>query len=156
MNHAINMMGLGSLKKWLMLVFITDLDPSPRAQELALRSIQRAKFLESLQGECKCTLSPDTMFLLGLFSHLDALLGMPMQDVTKNLPLDDELKSALKGEKTKPAVWLVLLRSIETGEWNKVERILNHYALGKDEAARLYNRAGLLARKLLGYSRADR
>jgi EAL and modified HD-GYP domain-containing signal transduction protein len=148
-------MGIGSLKKWLMLVFITDLDPSPRAQELALKSIQRAKFLEGVTQECRaCSKAPDAMFLMGLFSHLDALLGMPMSEIAKNLPLDNEIKDALSGGKNDSAIWLVLVRALENGDWKKVERILNHYGLDSEATARLHNRSGLVARKLLGFSRA--
>lgn len=155
--HAISLMGVGSLKKWLMLVFITDLDPSIQSRELALKSVQRAKFLERLAGECRaCRKSPDTMFMLGLFSHLDALLGMPMPEVTKNLPLDQEIKKALNGEKNESAVWLYLLRYIDEGDWDKVERILDKFGLDRESTARRYTGAGLLARKLMGITSAGK
>lgn len=153
-SHAITLMGIGSLKKWLMLIFITDLDPSPLAQDLALKSIQRAKFLENLASQCcKCHLSPDTLFMLGLFSHLDVLLGMPMEEITHQLPLDQEIRDTLEGKKTRASAWLMLVRFIEEGRWDQVWRILDHFGLDRNASARQYSRSALMARKLLGYSR---
>jgi len=152
-SHAITLMGIGSLKKWLMLIFITDLDPSPLAQDLALKSIQRAKFLEAVAKECtRQSKQPDTLFMLGLFSHLDVLLGMDMHEVTHLLPLDDDIKAALNGEKNPTRVWLMLVKLIEEGEWAKVERILEHHGLDRDATARLHSRAGLMAKKILGFT----
>jgi EAL and modified HD-GYP domain-containing signal transduction protein len=62
------------------------------------------------------------MHLLGLFSLLDAMMGMPMPEVVGFLPLDSSLKAALCGEQNSEYLPLLeLVRDLEDGRWADVD-----------------------------------
>jgi EAL and modified HD-GYP domain-containing signal transduction protein len=48
---------------------------------------------ELLAGSFDCI--PDTAFLVGLFSPLDAILQKPMAELLDTIPLNDDVKNAL-------------------------------------------------------------
>ena len=62
------------------------------------------------------------MHLLGLFSLLDAMLGMPMPEVVGFLPLDAGLKAALCGEANNEYLPLLhLVQDLEEARWADVD-----------------------------------
>lgn len=97
-DQAIMLLGWVKLKNWLRAVLLVDMagkDEIP--QELAALSLQRGKFFELLGTEYDYWgFNPSTLFLIGLFSLMDAILGMPMENVVELLPLDAKLKAALR------------------------------------------------------------
>ena len=84
-DQAIMMLGWLKLKSWLRAVLLVDMagkDEVP--QELAALSLQRGKFFELLATEYDYWgFNPSTLFLMGLFSLMDAILGMPMENLVE-------------------------------------------------------------------------
>jgi EAL and modified HD-GYP domain-containing signal transduction protein len=152
LKRAIDMMGLIQAKQWLRTAILSDLNPAPTAGELAFMSVHRAKFLESLCGqadlhrECR----PDTMFITGLFSLLDAMLGVEMGDILEKLPLDESVTDVLCGEEDS---LLPLVRSYEHGQWADTLRLLAKLGLPPDQADLLYAQSGNWAQRMVGFSR---
>jgi len=90
------MLGWQNLKNWLRVVLLTEVSQNRNASELIFLSAQRGKFLEQVGLDHDFWgFEPDSLFLLGIFSLLDALLNQPMNEITKYLPLADKLKDAL-------------------------------------------------------------
>ena len=123
-DQAIRMLGWVKLKSWLHAVLIVDMagkDEVP--QELAALSLQRAKFFELLTTHCDYWgFNTGTMFLMGLFSLMDAILGMPMTSLVDLLPLDVKLKSALTGDPNNEYRPLFrLLECLEDADWPALE-----------------------------------
>lgn len=140
--HAANLLGHRSLRMWLMMVCISDLSPTPRAQELAFSSILRARFLERLaMSQAVPPQPPESMFLLGLFSRLDALLDMSMADMLTGMPLSAPIRGALLGEPSPLSPWLHLLDALERGAWEAGARILARLRLEEGQAARIFQAA---------------
>ena len=82
-------MGGKALSQWLMAVAIADVTPSACSEDIALRCVLRGKFLELLALRYpKESLSPESMFLLGLFSSLDKLLGLICRRLLREMPLE--------------------------------------------------------------------
>ena len=118
------MLGWLKLKSWLHAVLIVDMagkDEVP--QELAALSLQRAKFFELLTTHYDYWgFNPGTLFLMGLFSLMDAILGMPMISLVELLPLDAKLKSALTGDPNNEYRPLFrLLECLEDADWPALE-----------------------------------
>jgi EAL and modified HD-GYP domain-containing signal transduction protein len=123
-DQAIRMLGWLKLKSWLRAVLIVDMagkDEVP--QELAALSLQRAKFFELLTTHYDYWgFNPGTLFLMGLFSLMDAILGMPMISLVELLPLDTKLKSALTGDPNNEYRPLFrLLECLEEADWPALE-----------------------------------
>ena len=96
-RHAMTLLGQEELRKWVCLLLISGLG-SDAVPELLVKCLVRARFAELLAP--KMGSRKATAFLLGLLSHLDALLGCPMEEAVAGLNLDQALANALHGRST--------------------------------------------------------
>ncbi len=123
--RASMILGQRNLAKWLQAVLMSDMNRTPKGKELVFQSVRRAKFLEQLgRALLKPPAQPDSLFVLGLFSLLDTLLGMPMDQVTKDLPLTLELVQALRGEPNQSRLLLDFALKLEHADWMSVREEL--------------------------------
>lgn len=141
LKRAIDLMGLLQTKQWLRTALMADLNTSGNASELAFRAVHRAKFLESIcsiktQGECK----PDILFTTGLFSMLDAMLGIEMREVLEQLPLDKDIVEALTG-KGEIRDFLLLSLCYEKGTDDEKELMAKQAGLPISQLDELYAKA---------------
>ncbi|WP_031480198.1 EAL and HDOD domain-containing protein [Maridesulfovibrio frigidus] len=129
-KQAVALIGYRKLAGWLRVILLSDLSSGPAGSELAFLSIKRAKFLELLALDVeKVSLPSESMFLLGLFSLLDVLLGKPMTALLKELPIEDNLMSALCGKESDASIWLELVVAFEKANWEVVSSIIEEQHL---------------------------
>lgn len=143
-DQAIILLGWNKLKPWLRAVIITDMAGREEIpQELAALSLQRARFLELLSMEYDWWgFQPDTLFLLGIFSLLDVILGMQMTDLAEKLPLDSKLKAALRRDaKSEYLPLFHLLCSLEDGDWTSLETQARQLGLDLEQVRSFHARA---------------
>ncbi len=150
-QQAITILGSRSTRQWLMVIILSDLDPSPMAAVLSLQSIQRARFLQlaAQQDDFGTPHNAERMFLLGLLSMLDVLLGHHMKEIIGSMPLDEEIKAALMGIENESYAWLELVRALENAAWDKATSLLAKFGMGQDRAALLYATAGAWANAVI-------
>jgi len=150
-TQALTLMGLVHVKQWLQAVLLAEFDQSPRGSELTRRSLHRARYLELLvQGMTRPPFSADIVFLLGLFSLLDALLNQPMDEIINPLPLDDMFKDALLGQYNPAREWVDHALAAETGAWDAAEAFLRYHNLPLAQSAVKHVRAGQWACEMIG------
>lgn len=127
------------MKNWLRVVLLRDVGQTKHASELVLLSAQRGKFLETIAKEFDCWgFNPDSLLLLGVFSLLDAMLGIPMKEIVEHLPLDNKLKEALCQDPNNEYFPLLqLAMSCEEARWQQAEELIQQLNLdsGKVKAA---------------------
>lgn len=149
-QQAVSLLGLNELKHWTTLVVMADLDGTPKGEELAYLALQRGRFLSKLSA---CLpgfeYQSNTMFLLGLFSKLDALLGYPMDKALEDMPLDRDVKDALCGEVNMLRDWLLMLDAVEVGDWDNANIILSRFGASFADVAIQYMKASTWAAKQL-------
>ncbi len=153
-RQAIVMLGHKQLSQWLRVVVMSDLSTTKKTGELAYISAMRARFLELVAARDK-SLPPESMFLLGLFSLLDAILGQPMENVMQELPLDDDLRNALLGKESKGRQWLELVETFDRAEWDRLATMLVDMGLEPELAAQAHAQAMAWAAEILGFSTTD-
>ncbi len=104
------------------------------ASELVMLAAQRGKFIEQIARAHEFWgFDPETLHLLGLFSLLDAMLGIPMTEVVAYLPLDDKLKAALCGEPNNEYLPLLrLAQCFEEARWDDSETMVRQLNLESD------------------------
>jgi EAL and modified HD-GYP domain-containing signal transduction protein len=155
-EQAVSLLGRRPLKQWIMVVSLSDLAPTPRAEELSFQSIQRGRYLETLVSAMPKPIMPkDTAFLLGLFSKLDALLNQPMEQILGDLPLEDDIKSALVGQQNPARKLLNFLEAVEAGAWDTTAEALAAYGVNQADAAVLYAKSTSWTQKILGQSKEE-
>ncbi len=98
-SQAINLLGRRQLQRWLQLLVYSDPNNGQHPNPLLQKAAARGRLLELLAGR----LAPadpvewtgDTAFMIGTFSLLDVLLGMPMAEILHQLPLPEIAHNAL-------------------------------------------------------------
>lgn len=91
-------LGRDRFYRWLSLLLFDLNQPGYRARVLNEQSLTRARFMERLAGRGHIPASAEQLFITGLFSLLDVMMGQPLVDVLKQVSLPDAVASALKGE----------------------------------------------------------
>lgn len=149
-NQAVNLLGQQKISAWLRVLIMADMSSSQRAGELLFTSLQRARFLELLSStQSTAPASKDTMFLLGLFSLLDAIMVQPMEELLKNLSLESSIKKALLGDNPELRYWLDLATACERARWKEAQEQMQNLGLSPSKTAKLLNNAMLWTRQFL-------
>jgi len=141
-QQAVSLLGLNEVRHWSTVVVMSDLDPTPKGEELSYMALQRGRFLSELCDSFNnFEHSPNTMFMLGLFSKLDSLLSYPMDKALEDIPLDEAIKGALCGTLNDFRDWLLFLDAVEIGNWEVANNILGRYGACLYTTATKYMRA---------------
>jgi EAL and modified HD-GYP domain-containing signal transduction protein len=119
-RQAVVLAGWKPIRNWLRVVILTDMSPSEKSRELTYLSAYRAKLFETAALGGGFEEISDKLFMLGLFSLLDAMFDMEMKDLVKHLPIDDVIKRALCGTENEFSPWLRLAHAIEASRWDEV------------------------------------
>ena len=139
-KDAITMLGWQNLKTWLRVVLLAEISENRHASELIFLSAQRGKFLEQVgMSHDFWGFEPDSLFLLGMFSLLDALLNQPMAEVVKHLPLADKLKGALcMADNNEYVPLLKLARYFEEAAFEQSNAMINQLGLDATKTKQAY------------------
>ena len=150
-RQAITLLGWINVRNWLRAVLLADIAQGEEQIELLHLSLWRGKFLEqTVAGHDYWDFKPDEMFLLGMFSLLDAILGIPMADALAFLPLNDAQKKALRGESTTEYMpLLTLMLAFEDQGEDAPDKILMDLNLERETMRRLHREAGAWASSIL-------
>ncbi|WP_079506771.1 EAL and HDOD domain-containing protein [Mesobacillus jeotgali] len=152
-KQAIILLGLNEIKKWIYVLAIRGADKgsgNSKEREIIELSLKRGKLGELIGRKVGREVLASKYFLLGMFSLMDSLLHHPMEDLLQDLPLSNELKNALSGEKNDEYVMLQFLKDIEHAFHENLELPFNPTAMPEEELFRLYGVASDWAAKVLG------
>jgi EAL and modified HD-GYP domain-containing signal transduction protein len=94
-GHALVLLGHDQIYRWLTLLLFTGGEVDPRSQTLLRSALVRARFTESLGRDKLKQGERDGLFIVGIFSLLDALLGVPMAQALDGLHLPAPVTDAL-------------------------------------------------------------
>lgn len=140
LRHALNYMGEVELKKFIALLALANLGDS-KPMELLQVSLVRAKFCELLAKEKHESENPPKGFLVGLFSLIDAMLDRRMESIMDNLPLSEDLKLALCGQKNNLLIYLEIAKTFETGNWPRTKKLAGAIKVQQKMLHGIYNQA---------------
>lgn len=120
-SHAVTLLGIKRLKYWIRMAVMSDLMGNEHTPELYLMALNRGKLLEEMttRGVISAT-SPETMFLFGLLSLIDTMLGVPLDEVLQALPLSEEIVSGYKDEGSPFNKFLQIVRAIENTDMEQL------------------------------------
>ncbi len=93
-RQAMIYLGEKEIRRFIILVVISEL-AAEKPTELLRLSLIRAKFCELLAAGCRSVADASELFMLGLFSLIDAILDTTMQLAMEKLPLPPGVKKAL-------------------------------------------------------------
>lgn len=123
-GHAIRLLGRKSLYRWLALMLAASARNRGRiGVELLQTALIRARFCELIGYRMGDHRVSGPLFLVGLFSLLDAILGAPMERILERLELDQELRDALIMRAGLFGTVLSLVEAYEVGKWHELPRL---------------------------------
>lgn len=137
-EHGIALLGSKKLKQWLCVTVLSELETAPMAKHVVSQAAQRGKFLELLGTGARGGVESNSLFLLGLFSLLETLLSVSLEDMLKDMPLDEEIVSALQGGESAYTPWLRLLTSYERAEWDETMAVMGQLGLSEERVVKAY------------------
>jgi len=136
-QQAIIMLGENEVRRFISMMALGKLsDDKPK--ELVKVSSIRAKFCELLTLAAKSASNPNELFMLGLFSLIDAILDISMETIMDDLPLSNQLKDALIKNQGFEFYFLRLAISYEKGDWSDVTFCSNILDIPENQLPGLY------------------
>ena len=123
-RQALTLLGVMKTKYWLRLMLYSDMLSVNSNPEVLRMALQRAHFLDAL-GVASRFSAPknESLFLVGMLSLLDAILGIPMITILKELPLSAEIKASLRGERGTYSDYIALAVAIENLDFDRANRL---------------------------------
>ncbi len=147
-KQALTLLGERNVRKWVRLVCLSALAEG-KSEELIRTSVFRARFCELMAPAMKMTAREDDLFLLGMFSLINAIMNQPMENILVEMPLVEDVKAALFGEDNRLRRVLDIVVAYEQGQWAKMDAYCRKLGLELD-APGLYRQAVEWANELVG------
>jgi len=119
-GQALALLGTERLRQWAALSVFASVERKPA--ELTVTALVRARFCELAAGPAGWP-SAAELFTLGLFSLVDALMDMPMDEVLRRVPFADETRRALACHEGPGGALLESVVALERGELARAEAI---------------------------------
>ncbi|MBI1889252.1 MAG: HDOD domain-containing protein [Burkholderiales bacterium] len=119
LRHAVTMLGYSPLYRWLS-VLLTTASTSAQSPVLMQTAIVRGRLAELLGSSFLPKNEAENLFVAGMFSLLDRLLGMPMEQVLENIPLSEQVNEALLTRQGIFGPFLALAEACEKGNNDKI------------------------------------
>lgn len=118
-KQALVLLGMREFKKWVSLIVLRGLaDDKP--EELLVSSVVRARFCELIAQEGDLKNRSSDLFFMGIFSMIDTFMNMPMEKILAKLPLSEDIKGALLGDKGHLKDFFELVLAYEKADWDKI------------------------------------
>lgn len=139
-RHAVTVIGTKQLFRWLTLLMVTAGQNSVSAA-LMKTSIIRGRLTELLGDSYFGKSEQDNLFTIGIFSLLDAMLGMPMQDVIGKIDLPDPISDALLHRQGVYGPFLLLAEACEDNDHEKMIELANSLYMDPSDVNRCHMQA---------------
>jgi len=121
-RDALVLLGAEGVRRTAALAALAGLG-SDRPEELVMNSVVRARFCESLAEVGHLNAPRFDLFLLGMFSMVDALLGAPMEQALEDLPVTDAVRGALLYGEGRLGSVLRLVEAYERASWDEFQQL---------------------------------
>lgn len=153
-KHAMVMLGFKEIRKWLMVVMLRDMGKN-KPDEILKICLVRARMAEMIATLSGMDQRKNEMFIMGLFSMIDTLMDQDLYSILGGLPLEDDIKAAMMGQKNKLHQMFMIVTSYEKGLWDQLLRDCNALNINYSEVPDLYYNALVWAEKVHNSSLSD-
>jgi len=139
-RQAMALLGEDEMRRWLTLATLPAL-ASDRPEELVRTAMLRARACELLAIEAGLAGRSLDLFLTGMFSLLETIIGRPLKDLLDELFLPGDVRQALL--EPPPAGGRIgsvfrLVENYEKGEWERVTDLAKELGLTAENIAQRY------------------
>jgi len=119
--QALALLGERAVRDWLSAAVLMNLAKN-KPGELIIHAILRARFCELIARSANFSAGQQhTLFLIGMFSLLDAVVDRPLDQLLAELPLSSEVRGVLLGNAPQGDLWAEVFASVkayEAADWS--------------------------------------
>jgi EAL and modified HD-GYP domain-containing signal transduction protein len=148
-RHALVLLGPPEIRVWASLLVLADA-ARDKPRELLRRSLTRARAAELLAPHLGMEAQGGELFLMGMFSLVDALTDVPLATVLEGLPLSEEVASALLDRQGRYAGAYEVVLAYELGQWESLSRAVEALGLAEEVLPGIFRQARAWADEALG------
>ncbi len=149
-RNAIMLLGYDFLWRWLSLLVYAGIDLSAAQRVLLNTAIIRGRLTELLGQHNLTEKEANTLFVVGNFSLLDVLLGIPMVEALKRIHLPEDIANAILHRQGKYAPYLELALCFENNQLEQAKQLCVELNISPTAASRAHlaaiEWAGVLAK----------
>jgi c-di-GMP-related signal transduction protein len=146
-RHALSLLGLESIRKWVSLVTLAGMGED-KPEALVVSSVIRGKFCESIGQAGNQSQHATELFLMGIFSLIDAILDKPMESLLYALPISSEIRDTLLGKESRYQPIYRLVCAYERSNWDQVSSLAESLCVSEESVAEAYVEAVAWAQEL--------
>ncbi|MBC7663641.1 MAG: HDOD domain-containing protein [Caulobacter sp.] len=111
-RHALMILGYQRLKRWLALLVTSAID-DPDMKPLMQVAVRRGLLMEEIARPGGDDALRNELFICGVFSTLDRMIGQPFEVLLKTIPVQESVANALAHDTGPCAPFLALARAVE-------------------------------------------
>jgi EAL and modified HD-GYP domain-containing signal transduction protein len=138
-RHAVQLSGREELYKWLALMLVSSIAARGGANRELLRlAVQRGRLCELLAATTGRAREAGALFMVGLFSLLDAIAATPLTELLESIALAPPIREALLGRRGPYAPPLAIAEAFERGAWGAVTRETHTAGIDPSTVGELY------------------
>ncbi|EAR61128.1 EAL and HDOD domain-containing protein [Neptuniibacter caesariensis] len=119
MQQAVVYLGHNQLKKWATLITLAGNSDKPEA--LAMNLLVRGRMCELLAEYLDSDLQ-ESAFMVGMISQLDLLLDVEMEEILRQVPLDEAIKQAISEQSGELGRLLQEVIAFEEADWQRINQ----------------------------------
>lgn len=146
-RHAIMMLGYQKLKRWLALL-LASASSDPNMKPVMFAAVRRGLFMEELVKSAGDDQMASELFICGVFSLLDIMMGQPFEQLLKSIPVPQDVFDALVPGTGRYRPYLELVRAVEQESMFDIRNAAEALMLSAAEVNRTLLRALVAARQL--------
>lgn len=139
-RQALVLLGNDEVRKWASLLTLAGIGED-KPNELAVISTVRARFCELVAEKIGLQTEHTDIYLMGLFSLVDAFMDTPMEEILRELPLAEAVKDALLGRASRYSAILQLALAYEEARWEQCDTLAARLGLHHEMTPTLYHQA---------------
>lgn len=154
-EHAIMYIGRRQLRRWILLMLYASNDSVPAARAIIEVAAVRGRMLEMMapliaSGAASDSAINDRAFLVGMLSLSDSILGVPCNDLIKELALEPEVGEAILGYSGPLGDLLRVAEAVEGGRFVELAGLLESLGLSSEQLGNALSEAYVWYRQLDG------
>ncbi|HAN10333.1 MAG TPA: diguanylate phosphodiesterase [Clostridiales bacterium] len=151
-HEALVRLGMKEINKWVSVLMLRE-TTKEKPIEVMRTSLVRAYFMEGLVSTTILKNRKSEAFLFGLFSLVDVLFNYSKEELLCDIPLNDDVKSALLGKENEFSKIFKIITCYEKAEWDELEEHMKekNITINPFQISEFYYNALKLAENLIEY-----
>lgn len=137
-------LGINEMRRFVLMACLTSFDNVTNT-EIYYLSLIRAKFCELVAMRTSSNNIANDAFMVGLFSLLDVILGLPLDELMEQIAVSPEVEKALKNNSGELYPYVQLARLYEQRMWEEASDVAHEIGLPGSAVAEMMNQAATWA-----------